>query len=496
MSKLGVRGRVFIMLGAVLLLGVAVLYYSATQKTVSVMSDKATPAEMILENAVNHNTGTSRFLIISKYACRTCFESMLAMLRDEETGKEIAIIMIGANAYEIKALNAVYRKLHFSSIDEALYKKIERLNKKFAESAFIGIKRNASGALTLYDGEADYEDISARTAAVVDFLLADSSEAINEAAIKRLDDLSTRGSQYPSISARNTLLLRYPQKLVAINFATPRVDTLNAGFQSLNFLRYMVDTTFAIATQNSFLLCERSFENNRSFFDFSLYDIKGFPQSRRKLFRSTIYLACDYDPVSDVLLFYVLRNDYKKVVTLKFHENEVKQPPTGGRFVMLYFLNEPADFKILQIEENQATGRAALPYEFGLEGDKVFGYSYDSTGFQLYHYELEQDFLKKLSETNYYLTPSFAPAWMNEAFAHRYYPLRVEKFRAWLMIYWLDLVGREYIFSKFDLNVNPAMLDEIFRSDGWGARFHNSNLFLHEDLQSKTLKIVEDVELK
>ncbi len=173
MRKLSIRSIAFVILGIVLVV-IILIHSLATNRTNSTTPDRAKLVKMILDE-VSNDGGSHRFLIISKYVCRTCFESTLEKLgNDDEMSKKITIILIGANDYETKMMNAIYRKLNFKSIEEALYKEIEQIDVNFAEGAFVGVRRNASGAISSYDGESDYSDISARTAAVFDFIFADT----------------------------------------------------------------------------------------------------------------------------------------------------------------------------------------------------------------------------------------------------------------------------------------------------------------------------------
>jgi hypothetical protein len=175
MKKLSMRSMAFVILGIVFMV-IILIHSLAANKTNSIAPDRAKLVKMILDEASDDDS-SQRFLIISKYVCRTCFESTLEKLgNDAEMSRKIAIILIGANNYETKMMNTIYRKLNFKSIDEALYKKIEQIDVNFAEGAFVGVRKSASGAITSYDGESDYSDISARTAAVFEFILADTTD--------------------------------------------------------------------------------------------------------------------------------------------------------------------------------------------------------------------------------------------------------------------------------------------------------------------------------
>jgi hypothetical protein len=494
MTKLGIQSIAFVILGAVLVAVLVLTHYLATNKTNLTRPDTEQLVKMILDE-VSRDNGSHRFLIISKYVCRSCFEGALEKLGNDEGSKKITIILIGANDYETKMLNTTYRTLDFTSIDEGLYKKIEQIDAELAEGAFIGVRKNNFGTLSIYDGKSEYSDISARTSAVFDFILADTLDQIDQK-IKKLNYLSTAGSDYPSILARNAVVLRYPKRAVSINLSTHSIDTINVGFLNVGFLRHMVDTTFEIATKKYFLLCERGVDDDKAFYDFSLYDFQGFPQNRRKLFRSNIYLNCAYDVVNNVLLFHPTLDDANKRVNIQFREVDFEEIFLEDYFVLLRHLEGSPRYNILKIEKNQKTSQP-LPYQLGFDtGGGIFGYTYDSTGFQLYGYQIEKDLLKKVSETKFTLKTNFETKWMTKKFASRYYFLRIEKFRNWVILYMLDTISQKYLISKFNINSNFPILKEFYSGDDIGCRFHNTNLFVFEDLQAKKLRIIEDVELQ
>ncbi len=257
----------------------------------------------------------------------------------------------------------------------------------------------------------------------------------------------------------------------------------------------MVDTTFEIATQRAFLLCERGFELDQATYDYSLYEIRNFPKNRKKFFRSNVYLNCVYNLENDVLLFHPTLHDADKRVSVRFDKADLKEVFFDEYFVLLCHLNGYPRYEILKIEKSQKSNHP-LPYELGFDGKEIFGHAYDSTGFQLYNYRIEKGVLKITSEAKFKLKTSFGAKWLTMEFAQRYFILRVDKFHNWIILYILNSIGREYIVSKFNIGSNSSVLKEIYRGEDMGGRFNNTNLFLYEDLTAKKLKIIEDVELK
>jgi hypothetical protein len=111
-------------------------------------------------------------LIISRFTCHSCFRAVTERASTEAKMNPVHIIILGANLTEVKRLNAIYQRfnLSFLFIDENIYVRLADSNPEFAHTIFLGVRVDEKGAMILYDGKEDYDDIEQRTNAVIDFL--------------------------------------------------------------------------------------------------------------------------------------------------------------------------------------------------------------------------------------------------------------------------------------------------------------------------------------
>ncbi len=86
--------------------------------------------------------------------------------------KQLAIVTLGANEFEIESLNKVYSRsgIKFHGIAGDYFRDLELNNEALAHGAFFAAKR-IDDSLHVYDATLDYKEIDLRTKAVVDFVL-------------------------------------------------------------------------------------------------------------------------------------------------------------------------------------------------------------------------------------------------------------------------------------------------------------------------------------
>lgn len=111
-------------------------------------------------------------LIISRFACHSCFQDVIERARMENNPKSVHIIILGQTLPEVKRLNVIYKRfnLGFLFVDENILVRLMESNPELAHTIFLGLKVDHNGVINYYDGKEDYDDIEQRTNAVIDFL--------------------------------------------------------------------------------------------------------------------------------------------------------------------------------------------------------------------------------------------------------------------------------------------------------------------------------------
>jgi hypothetical protein len=85
----------------------------------------------ILQNIPEHRQ-YDRLLLTTRHLCSDCVGNAFDVFRRSSSSKNIAVIYMGENLYEVKRKNAIYRGLlNFLYVDEILMQAMEQRNRHF-----------------------------------------------------------------------------------------------------------------------------------------------------------------------------------------------------------------------------------------------------------------------------------------------------------------------------------------------------------------------------
>lgn len=289
------------------------------------------------------------------------------------------------------------------------------------------------------------------------------------------------GTLYPSILTRNSFLLRYPERLIHLNFNIPNIDTIGAGVVDLGFLRNMIDTTFEISTINSIVVCERYNINNQNYHDYTLYSLNNFSEKRTKLVGSNLYLNSDYYPNNNILLFHPVSWIKGNTINVNLYPNNIEYS-TKTPFILEVFINENYRIDITYMAD---TNDAQFRFIYSSDGE-IIGFKPDSTGITLANYKKNSDSLKRTKTHRYELqTP-----------LQHHYIHKAEQYLSWFIVYSLDMKDNIYMVAKFRVDSEYPRLKTFYEGEDIILRIHDTNIFIIKSRKHRALKLLVDPELR
>lgn len=291
------------------------------------------------------------------------------------------------------------------------------------------------------------------------------------------DRLNLRGSTYPSITTRNSVLIRYPEKLIHLNFSTGSIDTLGAGFNDIGFLRNMVDTTFQISATDGFIICERSRTHTGNYFTYTFYAVNGFPDNRMPLLSTDRYLNTSYNHLDNTLLFHPYVNGSIDTLRVKSYPENYDHYITVPSIIEINLKNPHApELTIFEHKED------ADFHFFYSDNGIITGVKSESTDIVLIHFEKNAGVLEHTEKRRYKL---------NISMKDRFF-LKAEQYNNWFILYTMDVAGYIYFVSRLQIDGGKPELVTVYEGESIISRIHNTNLFVIESDAKKKLLIYQN----
>lgn len=278
---------------------------------------------------------------------------------------------------------------------------------------------------------------------------------------------------------RNSLLLAYPHHSIFVNLFNRTTDNFPFGFTNCSLFRNMIDTTFEISTQNSFVYCARLSIETKSYYDYGLFEKDEFPKHNLVLFRSNVYFDCDYNTERNELLFtpYIFNEKQNVLIHFKTSNSELFN---SNNFILIYNL-ETLKYKILTFIHNRDS---AFRFIFGPSGN-IYGYSYYEKYIKVFKYSIVNDRL--LIIKSYMCKVNIKNAHMK----HLYYPYKAEIYHNFFILYCMDSITKSYNILRFNIYSSKPQLIKIYSSTGLIGHIGGTDLFLNQDIAEKKFQIFQ-----